>query len=56
MARKHKAGVSNETFDEFLAEQGILGATEDHAVKELIADQLAEVSRFAAEWTIFAAE
>ncbi len=41
MARKHKGGVSNETFDEFLAEQGILGATEDHAVKELIADQLA---------------
>ncbi len=41
MARKHKGGVSNETFDEFLAEQGILEATEDHAVKELIAEQIA---------------
>lgn len=41
MAQKRKGGVSNETFGEFLAEQGILGATEDHAVKELIADQLA---------------
>ena len=41
MARKHKGGVSNETFDEFLAELGILGATEDHSVKKLIADQLA---------------
>ena len=41
MTQKRKAGVSNETFDEFLAEQGILGATEDHAVKELVAEQLA---------------
>lgn len=41
MARKRKGGVSEATFDEFLAEQGILGATEDHAVKELIAEQLA---------------
>jgi hypothetical protein len=30
MAQKRKGGVSKETFDEFLAEQGILGATEDH--------------------------
>ncbi len=41
MARKRKSGVSEETFDEFLAEQGILAACEDHAVKELIAEQLA---------------
>ena len=41
MASKRKGRVSEETFDEFLAEQGILGATEDHAVKELIAEQLA---------------
>lgn len=41
MARKSKGGVSEETFDEFLADQGILGACEDHAVKELIAEQLA---------------
>ena len=41
MAQKGKGGVSAETFDEFLAEQGILEATEDHAVKELIAEQIA---------------
>ena len=41
MAQKRKGGVSEETFDEFLADQGILGACEDHAVKELIAEQLA---------------
>ncbi len=41
MARKRKGSVSEETFDEFLAEEGILGAVEDHAVKELIAEQLA---------------
>jgi len=41
MARKRKGGVSEETFDEFLAEQGTLAACEDHAVKELIAEQLA---------------
>ena len=41
MARKRKASVSEETFDEFLAEQGLLESTEDHAVKELIAEQLA---------------
>ena len=41
MAQMRKGSVSAETFDEFLAEQGILGGTEDHAVKELIADQVA---------------
>jgi antitoxin HicB len=41
MAQKRKASVSEETFDEFLADQGILGVCEDHAVKELIAEQLA---------------
>ena len=41
MARKRKGSVSKETFDEFLAEQGILAACEEHAVKELIAEQLA---------------
>jgi antitoxin HicB len=33
--------VSEETFDEFLAGQGMLGACEDQAVKELIAERLA---------------
>jgi antitoxin HicB len=41
MAQKREASVSEETFDEFLAEQRILEACEDHAVKELIAEQLA---------------
>src|SRR5271157_2060385 len=41
MAQRRKGSVSDETFDEFLAEQGILATTEDHAVKELIAEQLA---------------
>lgn len=41
MAQKRKAGVSKETFDEFLADQGVLKACEDHAIKELIAEQLA---------------
>ncbi len=43
--RKTKASkgrVSAETFDEFLAGQGMLERCEDHAIKELIAEQLAE--------------
>lgn len=36
-----KARVSAETFDEFLASQGLLEACEDHAIKEIIAEQLA---------------
>ena len=41
MSRKRKASVSKETFDEFLAGKGMLEACEDHAIKELIAEQLA---------------
>jgi antitoxin HicB len=41
MTKKLKASVSQETFDDFLAYQGMLGACEDHAIKEIIADQLA---------------
>jgi hypothetical protein len=41
MAQKREAGVSDETFDEILAEQGVLRACEDHAVEELIAEELA---------------
>jgi transcriptional regulator GlxA family with amidase domain len=40
MAEMSKASVSKETFDDFLAEQGLLEACEDHAIKEIIADQL----------------
>ncbi|NVO17169.1 MAG: XRE family transcriptional regulator [Rhodoplanes sp.] len=38
---QRKAGISSETFDEFLAGQGLLESCEDHALKEMIADQLA---------------
>ena len=41
MTQKKKGSVSEETFDDFLAEQGMLEACEDHAIKEMIADQLA---------------
>jgi antitoxin HicB len=41
MTKKQKASVSQETFDDFLANQGMLGACEDHAIKEIIAEQLA---------------
>jgi hypothetical protein len=40
MIRAKKAGVSEETFDEFLAQQGLLERCELHAIKELIAEQL----------------
>ena len=41
MAQHKKGSVSKETFDDFLAEQGLLEACEDHAIKDMIADQLA---------------
>ena len=41
MAKPKKGSVSQENFDEFLAEQGLLEACEDHAIKEIFADQLA---------------
>ena len=41
MAKRRKGSVSQETFDDFLANQGMLGACEDHAIKEIIAEQLA---------------
>lgn len=40
-ARK-KGRKSKETFDAFLEEQGLLAEAEEQAVKELIAEQLAE--------------
>ncbi len=36
-ARDH---LSEETFDEFLSEQGLLAQTEEAALKEIIADQI----------------
>jgi len=40
-----KGRVSEETFDDFLAGQGILEACEDQAIKEIIASQLAEAMK-----------
>ena len=44
MAKK-RARVSEETFDEFLAEEDMLGTCEDRAIKEIIAVQLAEAMK-----------
>ena len=41
MTKKKKGRVSDETFDDFLASQGMLEACEDHAIKEIISEQLA---------------
>lgn len=41
MAQKKKGSVSEETFDDFLAGRGMLEACEDHAIKDLLAEQLA---------------
>ncbi len=45
MVKKKKAHVSEGTLDELLAEQGILGACEERAIKEIIAEQLAEAMK-----------
>jgi hypothetical protein len=39
---KKNARVSDETFDELLAEQGMLGTCEERAIKEIITDQRTE--------------
>jgi antitoxin HicB len=45
MRRRKKGSISEETLDEFLAGQGILAACEDHAIKEIIAEQLAKAMK-----------
>ncbi len=45
MKRRKKGRISKETLDEFLAGQGILAACEDHAIKEIIAEQLAKAMK-----------
>ena len=37
--------MSKETFDEFLAGQGMLGTCEERAIKEIIAEQPAEAMK-----------
>ncbi|MBV9052206.1 MAG: XRE family transcriptional regulator [Hyphomicrobiales bacterium] len=39
---RRRGTVSAETFDDFLANQGTLDPCEDHAIKEMVAEQLAE--------------
>ena len=45
MMKKKKARLSEETFDEFLSEQGMLGTCEERAIKDVIAEQLAEAMK-----------
>lgn len=45
MAQKRKARVSDETFDDFLASQGMLAACEEVAIKRVLAWQIAEVMK-----------
>ena len=45
MMKKKKARLSEETFDEFLSEQGMLGTCEERAIKEIIAEQLEEAMK-----------
>jgi antitoxin HicB len=41
IAKKRKGSIDrSETFDEFLAAEGLLAETEDAAIKEIIADQI----------------
>ena len=41
MKKKKKGSVDrSETFDDFLAKEGLLAETEDSAIKEIIADQI----------------
>jgi len=41
LPKKRKGSIDrSETFDDFLAEQGLLAETEDAAIKEIIADQI----------------
>jgi antitoxin HicB len=40
MTHPTQATLSEETFDEFLASQNMLGESEEMAIKEIIADQI----------------
>jgi len=45
MKKSQKGSVSSETFDDFLAGQALLESCEDHAIKDMIADQLADAMK-----------
>ena len=40
MAEAERAKVSDETFDEFLADESLLPECEENAIEEIIADQI----------------
>jgi antitoxin HicB len=46
MVKKKSARVSEGTFDDFLAEQGMLGTCEERAIKEIVAEQLTTGAKF----------
>ena len=50
VTKERKGSVSQETFDVFLANQGMLEACEDRAIKEIIAEQLAGVGASDLAW------
>lgn len=45
MTQTKNGAVSKETFDDFLAEHGMLKACEEHAIKELVAEQVANAMK-----------
>lgn len=45
MSEQQKGRISEETFDDFLASEGILEACETHAIKELLAEQLSDAMK-----------
>jgi IS5 family transposase len=45
MTEKKRSSVSEETFDGFLADQGMLAECEERALKEIIADQIREAMK-----------
>ena len=42
---RKKGGVARETFDDFMAKEGLLAETEELALKEIIADQIREAMK-----------
>ena len=45
MEQHKKGSISDETFDGFLAEQGLLQSCEDYAIKKMFAEQIAVAMR-----------
>ena len=45
MEQHNKSSISDETFDSFLEEQGLLQSCENHAIKEMFAEQIADAMK-----------